>query len=95
MILVLPVYMRAILKAASLASVPEVVKKNLFEALRADFEQKLATSSARASWHSRASRSELLRLLGDGVDDSLVLVAEVRAHQLRREVEVALALRRR
>ena len=28
MILVLPVYMRAILKAASLASVPLVVKKN-------------------------------------------------------------------
>ena len=30
MILVLPVYMRAILKAASLASVPLVAKKNLF-----------------------------------------------------------------
>ena len=29
MILLLPVYMRAILTAASLASVPEVVKKNL------------------------------------------------------------------
>ena len=42
-------------------------------------------------WRSRADVGQLARLLGDGLDDARVLVAEVDAHQLRGEVEVALA----
>ena len=92
MILVLPVYMRAILKAASFASVPEVVKKNLFSPFGQNFEQKLRQFGACGRGVTGQSVREVLRLFRDGVDDGLVLVPEVHAHELRGEVEIALAV---
>ena len=47
---------------------------------------------ARLGGHERVGVGERGGLLGDGLDDALVAVADVRAHQLAVEVEVALAL---
>jgi len=40
---------------------------------------------------ARRHVGQLTRLFGVGLDDARVLVAEVHAHQLRAEVEIALA----
>jgi hypothetical protein len=91
MILCLPVNARAILMAHSLASVPEVAKKNLSRPLgitSSSFDREIG---AHVAGVSGADERELLGLLADGVDDGLVLVPEVGAHQLRAEIEVALA----
>ncbi len=91
MILVLPVYMRAILKAASLASVPLVAKKNFSSPCGKDFEELCAEAGARGGRVAGRDIGQFARLLGDGLDDARILVAEVDAHQLRGEVEIALA----
>ena len=52
MILFLPVYMRAILKAASLASVPEVVKKYLMSPLGKTSVKQFAPVQRALAWHS-------------------------------------------
>ena len=77
MIFVLPVYMRAILKAASLASVPEVVKKNLLNPF-GSISTKSCDSSARAvGGIARHGIAQLLRLRRNGVDNRLVLMTKI------------------
>ena len=53
-----------------------------------------AQPRARLGRHERVGVGERRRLLRDGLDDALVAMADVRAHQLAVEVEVALALGR-
>ena len=68
-------------------------EEELVQSLRKHFEQQLRELGARSrriAWHRIG---EILRLLLDGVDDRLILVAKVHAHQLRAEVEIALAVR--
>ena len=59
-----------------------------------DLGQLLAQPGARLGGHERIGVGQLLGLRLDGVDDALVAVADVDAHQLRVEVEVALAVGR-
>ena len=91
MILVLPVNMRAILKAASLASVPLVAKKNFSKSLGQHFKQLGAQPRAGCGGVAGSDVGQFARLLGDGLNDARILVAEIDAHQLRAEIEVALA----
>ncbi len=74
-----------------MASVPLVAKKNLFDPFGEDFEQLGAEARARRGGVAGRGIAKLARLLGDGLDDARVLVAEVDAHKLRAEVEIALA----
>ena len=91
MILFLPVYMRAILKAASLASVPLVAKKNLSRPSGSTSRSLALRRGARVGGVAGRDVGQFAGLLGDGLDDAGILVAEVDAHELRAEVEVALA----
>ena len=61
---------------------------------RRDLGQLLAQPGARLVGHERVDVGQLVGLRLDRVDDALVAVADVDAHQLRVEVEVALAVGR-
>ena len=71
---------------------PEVVKKNLLRPLGRTSSSSLRELGARGGGVAGHGVGEFFGLLRDGGDDGRVLVAEVRAHQLRGEVEVLLAV---
>jgi hypothetical protein len=84
--------MRAILKAASLASVPLVVKKNLFRPFGQNFEELLAQARARVGGVAGRGIGQSSRACSAMASTTRrVFVAEVDAHELRGEIEIALA----
>ena len=92
MILFLPVTMRAILKAASLASVPLVAKKN-FSRPAGRTSSSLALSRARAvGGVDRPDEGQFARLLGDGLRPRARFLWPRLTHMsCAREIEIALA----
>ncbi len=67
-------------------------KEELVQALRQHFEQQLRQLRASRRGIAGHSVGKLLRLSGDAFNHSLVLVAQIHAHELRAEVQVALAV---
>ena len=93
MIFCRPVTQRAILMAFSLASAPPLVKNALVRlpgVISCSSRPKLGAH--RRGGGRRRDVADLLHLRLDGVDDALVAVADVDAHELRVEVHVALAV---
>lgn len=82
MILVLPVTILAILKAASLASVPGRREEVLFQSGREDFEQQRAQFRPDVRGKCGGNVREPARLFFNRPDDRLVLVAQCHAHEL-------------
>ncbi len=66
-------------------------EEEFVRSLGKDFKQLGAEARARGGGEAGSGIAQLARLLGDGLDDAGILVAEVDAHELRTEVEVALA----
>ena len=85
---------RASLIAFSLASAPPLVKKKTSMSPGAIAASFCAEPRARLGRHERVRVRERRRLFLDRLDDALVAVADVHAHQLAVEVEVALAFGR-
>ena len=80
--------------AFSFASAPPLVKKKTSMSPGAIDGQLLAQPGARLGGHERIGVGQLLGLLLDRVDHAPIAVADVDAHQLRVEVEEALAVGR-
>ena len=91
MILCRPVTQRATLIAFSFASAPPLVKKDIFR-LPGVTSATSRQRRARLGRHRRPDRGQFLRLLLDRGDDLRVPVADRHVHELRGEVEVALAV---
>ena len=87
-------YQRAILIAFSFASAPPLVKKKHVDVAGRDLGELGAELRARLGGHERVGVGEHRGLFLDRADDALVAVADVDAHQLAVEVDVALALGR-
>src|SRR5262249_24272374 len=66
-------------------------EEELLETARHDLEELLGDGGADIACERRADERELARLPADRLDDGRVLLPEVRAHELRREIQVALA----
>jgi hypothetical protein len=67
-------------------------EEELGQSFGKDLEKKLAQLGAGRRRVERRSVGQRLRLPLDGLDDGLVVVAQVGTHQLRRKVEVTLAV---
>ena len=83
---------RASLIAFSFASAPPFVKNETERSPGRHLGEQAPELRARLVRHRRADRAELVGLLLDRRDDLRVLVADVDVDELRREVEVALAV---
>ena len=70
---------------------PRRRKEEFLETGRKQLEQLLRQPRPRSGRKSRQNIRQLPRLLSDRLDHSRVLVAEIDAHQLRREIQIALA----
>ena len=66
-------------------------EEEFVQSLGQHFEQLRAEAGAGRGGVAGRDIGKLARLLGDGLDDARILVAEVDAHQLRAEIEIALA----
>ena len=66
-------------------------EEEFVQAFGQHFEQLLAQARAGVGGVAGRGIAKLARLFGDGLDDARIFVAEVDAHQLRAEIEVALA----
>ena len=66
-------------------------EKEFFYSLWKDFEELRAEAGAGSGGEAGRGVGELARLFGDGLDDAGIFVPEIDAHELRAEVEVALA----
>ena len=66
-------------------------EEEFVQALGKNFKQLGAEARARCGGVAGRDIAKLARLLGNGFDDAGIFVAQVDAHQLRAEVEIALA----
>ena len=92
MILCRPVASRASLIAFSFASAPEFVKNDMQRSPGVTSSSSRPSRERDSVRHRRPDRAELVGLLLDRRDDLRVLVPDVDVDELRREVEVALAV---
>jgi len=66
-------------------------EEKFVEAFGEDLKQFFAEAGTGVGGVAGRGIAQLARLFGDGRDDTGILVAEVDAHQLRAEIEIALA----
>ena len=84
--------MRAILTAFSLASLPPSVKKLFFKLPGVISASNSPKHTAWLGGRIRVHIRELVELIDDGVNHPLIAVANVHAHQLAVEIQIALAV---
>ncbi len=91
MILVLPVYHACDFEGSLVGLGSAGGEEEFVEACGQDFEQLGAQLGTRGCCVTRCDVGQFARLLRDRFNDARIFVAEIDAHQLRAEVEIALA----
>ncbi len=67
-------------------------EKRLLQIAGRDLRQFLSKQPARLGRHARAGEGQLRSLLLDGLDHLWVLVTDIRVHQLRCKIQIALSI---